>query len=112
MRSSELINSARQLVEVPKTIMVYYGNVQLIADVMYVNNVPFLILLSNYIHYSTATAIDNMKADTLELGLKNIIRCYTIYGFNIVVILLDLQFKMLRDRNKVEVTINIISKGE
>lgn len=53
-----------------------------------------------------------MKAETLETSLRNIIKCYAIQGFNVVVILVDMQFKPLKDRNQVGVAVNIISKGE
>ena len=68
--------------------------------------------ISNHIYYGSANAIDNMKANTLELGLQNLVRCYAIRGFNVVVIMVNIQFKPLKDRNKLGVAINFVSKGE
>ena len=82
------------------------------VDILYVNRVPFLTSISNYIHYGSANTVDNMKADILEMGLKNLVQYYAIRGFLVVVILVDIQFKSLKDRNKVSIAINFVSKGE
>ena len=79
---------------------------------VHLNGVIFLTLISNHIHCGTANAIDNMKEDALEVGLKNIVKCYAIRGFNAVVILVYIQFKILKDRNRVGVSVNIVSWGE
>ena len=100
MKSSQPIDGNSQLVEVPPTIKTHYGNVQLAADVAHVNEVPFLTSLSNHMHYGSANAVHNMKADALEDGLKNLVRCYAIRCFTVVVILVDMQFKSLKDRKK------------
>ena len=79
---------------------------------LHVNDVPFLTSISNHMHYGTYKAVDIMKAPTLEDRLKNIIQCYAARGFAIRVIFLDLQYKSLKDRNMLGVTINIVSRGE
>jgi len=84
------VNVDTQWVELPPTIKTHYGNVQLVVDVLHVNEVLFLISISNHIHYGSANAIDNMKANTLELGLQNLVRYYAIRGFNVVVIMVDI----------------------
>ena len=53
-----------------------------------------------------------MKADTLEKGLRSLMRCYTTRGFKVVVMLVDVQFKTLKDRNKLGTVVNIVSRGE
>lgn len=42
MRFSSPVDSQSQLTEIPKTIKMYYDNVQLSADILYVNEVLFL----------------------------------------------------------------------
>ena len=90
----------------------HQSNIQLATNILHINDIPFLTSISNYIHYSTANTGSNMKANTLELGLQNIVRFCAICRFNIVIILVDIQFKSLKNRNKISVMINIMSKGE
>ena len=85
---------------------------ELAVDVLHVNDAPFLASMSNHLHYGTSNAVDNMKAATLEIGLKNIIRSYAIRGFSIGIIFIDVQFKALKDRNGLGVAIGIVSRGE
>ena len=40
------------------------------------------------------------------------VRCNDIRGFNVVVIMLDDQFKSIKDRNRVAVPINLVRWGE
>ena len=92
MKRSDAIDVNKQTVELPNTILTYYGNVQLAADVLHVNDVPFLTSISNHFHHGTCKAVDNMQASSLEEGLKNVIRSYAIRGFSIGIIFLDVQF--------------------
>ena len=43
--SSELIDSNSQLITVLETIKLYYGNIQLAANILNMNNIPFLTFL-------------------------------------------------------------------
>ena len=79
---------------------------------MHINNVLFLTSISNHIHYSTANTLDNMKVATREDSLKNVMRNYAMRGFSMGVIFLDIQFKYVKDRNLLRVTINIVSREE
>lgn len=60
---------------------------------MNLNDFPFLTCALEYVHYRTSHTIENLEFDALEIVLKNVIRCYSIRGFNIVVKLVDTQFK-------------------
>ena len=83
---------------------------QIAADVLHANDVPFMTSMSNHMHYGIYNAIDNLKADDLESGLKKI-RCYVIRGFNVVVVLVDIHFKCLKDRNMLGKPMNVVSRG-
>ena len=74
------------------------NNVEMSADVMLLNEVP--------------CAVDNIICTALEKELINVIRCYVVRGFNIILITVDMQFKSLKDRNKVGVKFNVVSKSE
>lgn len=77
----------------------YYRNAQLVVNIMHVNNVLFLVSICNYLYYSTTKAVDNMKALTLEDRLRNII-------------FLLIQFKYMKDRNLLGITISIVHHRE
>ena len=98
-----------QLLEVPDQIMNCYKNIELLADVLHINNMSFLTSISEDSRYGAISALDNLKCNTLEHGLKYVRRAYAIRGFNIIVITLDMQFKALKDENLVGMQINVAS---
>ena len=57
----------------------------------------FNFYLKLYALWYIANTVDNLKTDTLESGLKNMSWYYTIRGLNVVVVLVDIQFKYLKD---------------
>ena len=42
------------------------------------NNILFLTSISEYIHYGTVGALDNITVKKLETELKNVVRSYTV----------------------------------
>jgi hypothetical protein len=97
---------------VPTTILDYYSDITLSVDVMHVNQVPFLISLSDHVHYGTIRALDSMKIPNMEDEIKRIIRLYAVRGFHIKYILVDIQFKAIKDRGNLEAIVNVVGKGE
>ena len=82
------------------------------ASTLCVNNVTFLTSTSNHMHYGTSNAIDNLKIIPLEEGSKNAIQWYVLRGFKVVAVLVDIQFKCLKDRNKLRTPVNVVIRGE
>jgi hypothetical protein len=97
---------------VPTTILDYYTDVSLSVDVMHVNQVPFLVSISEHIHYGTIRGLDSMKIPTLEEEINRIIRAYSVRGFNVKYVLVDIQFKAIKDRALLDAIVNIVAKGE
>jgi hypothetical protein len=97
---------------IPTTILNYYKDVSISVDVMHVNKVPFLVSISEHIHYGTISALDSMKIPILEEEIKRIIRMYTVRGFYVKHILVDIQFKAIRDRGLLDANVNVVAKGE
>ena len=89
-----------------------HSDMKLSAGVMHVNDVPWIMSISKNIHYRTASAADNFKFANLELELPNAERVCTVQCLNIVLITLDIQFKSLKNRNKLGLVINIINRGK
>ena len=97
---------------VPTTILDYYTDVSISVDVMHVNQVPFLISVSEHIHYGTINGLNSMKIPVLEDEIKRIIRLYSVRGFNVKHILVDIQFKAIKDRGLIDAIVNVVAKGE
>ena len=91
------LNTHLQKVKVPSTIRTYYNDTEISTNVIHLNNTLFFTLVSEGIHHRTVLAVDNLERDTLERGLKHIVRAYSIRGFHIILILGDIQFKLLKD---------------
>ena len=65
-------------IDAPKSTMKFYKDVELSADVMHGNDVLFLTTMSENMHYGKISALDNLKCQSLEFELKNVIRHYAI----------------------------------
>jgi len=108
----EGVDNTLRKIDIPRIIKQFFNNVVLSTNVMFLNDVPFLTTISEYIHYSTANAVDNLKCLLLEYQFKNVVRSYAIREFRIVMIMVDPQFKALKDRNLIGVPFNVASKEE
>ena len=67
------------------------------ADVMFVNGIPFLTTLSRKIQLRTAEFLPSRTASQLSKSLKKVMRLYYRGGFNVRVILMDMEFVKLAD---------------
>ena len=90
MRQSNPIDDNNQVVEVSPSMLTHYMSVKLAADILHVNDVPFLISAANHLHYGTATAVDNIQSPTLEIGLRIIVRSYYVRGLNVGIMFLGI----------------------
>ena len=102
------------LVELPLTILNYYKDVVLSIDILFVNRIPFIATISRNIHYGTIAPLPNMKIETLEREIEWVMRGYSTRGFSMSVktILVDLQFKAIKDRNNLPVRTSVCSRDE
>ena len=66
--------------------------VTLTADIMYVNNLPFVITYGRYIGLIMAKFMPNRTATQLAHNLKRIISLYSRAGFIIQTIFMDMEF--------------------
>jgi hypothetical protein len=101
------------LIPLPKSVEDHYKDVTLAVDVMHVNKIPFLVSVSRKIHYGTANAIHSMKIPVMEEAIKSIIKAYETRGFTVKFLIVDIQFRGIKDRNNLEgVIVNIVSRDE
>jgi len=73
-----------------------HRQVALETNIMYINEVPFIITTSRNIHFCTAELIKNEKADTIATLIKQVIQMYQRRGFTIRQIHGDGQFEHIK----------------
>ena len=87
--------------------------VVLSIDIMYVNDIPFLMTISRDLQFGSAQALSDETYKSIYGALHKIIKVYLHYGFCVTHILGDGQFENL-DPSKIVpgVTLNIVARSE
>ena len=93
-RKPEHVNT--EIVAIPREILEIQKCVTLVADVMFVNKVPFLISSSRNINLTTIEHVPHPTASKLALLLHRIIRVYARAGFRVQTILMDNEFEKVK----------------
>ena len=75
--------------ELPAEMLEKYGDETLAVDIMYINEIPFVMTMSRAIHFGTAELMKNEKISTIMIALKQLIEAYKARGFQIRHILAD-----------------------
>ena len=73
---------------------------------MFLNVIPFLASVSEYIHCGAANAVENLKCFSLEYQVKSVTLSYDVRVFRVVLIGVDAQLKALKNRNECGVAFN------
>ena len=81
---------------VPTKILQLYQNVVLAIDLFFVNNLPFLHTVSEYIKFHTTEHMITRDGDTIMQGLEKAIAVYNRRGFKIDTITADPEFDKLQ----------------
>ena len=98
---------------IPIAIMEQYRDVTISADIMKVNNIPFLTTISKHIKFGSTGRLDDMKHATLLRHFTTIIKVYQLRGFRVTLLLADNQFASLStDLATLGVATNIVSRDE
>ena len=96
-----------------KSILEYSLTLTLYINVMFVNQVALLITVFRKIHYGTIHGLTSMKILVLEIAIKNIVKSYAVKGIMVKFVLVNLQFKVIKDRNNIDgVNINVVFRDE
>ncbi len=83
--------------EIPKDFFTRHNRVTLVADIMFVNGIPFLVSASRSINLITIEHAPQCTASKLGLLLNRIIRVYARAGFQVQTILMDNEFEKVQD---------------
>ena len=83
--------------EIPRDSYVLHKFVTLVGDVMFVNNIPFLLTLSREFKFGTVEFLPNRTAPQLGKLLTKVLRLYALRGFIVRVVLMDMEFEKVQD---------------
>jgi hypothetical protein len=101
------------LIPIPLAIMEQYRKIILCVDVMKVNKMPFLVMMSRVIKFGTVAWLKNVKAPTLLEHIKEVRNIYIKRGFMVEIVEVDGQFEPLRgELAALGVTLNKCSREE
>jgi hypothetical protein len=99
-----------ELVDIPQALVDNQKNVTLVADVMFVNGVPFLVSSSRNIMLTTIEHAPDCKAPKLGYLIHRIMNTYACAGVNVHTILMDNEFEKIKDH--VHATLNTPAASE
>jgi len=95
--------------ELPKK----HGDVTLAMDIMYINEIPFVMTTSWAIHFGTAELIKNKKISTIMIAIKQVIEAYKARGLQVRHILADGKFEHAQKHTEqMGIMLNITSHDE
>ena len=99
--------------ELPTEIIEHHRNVTLEVDIMYINEIPFVVTTSKSIHFHTAELIKNEKTATIATSIKQVLQLYRKRGFDVQCLHGDRQFEHIKKHFTDEaITINITGRNE
>ena len=104
--------SSQEIVPLPKTIEETYSDVTLACDVMRGNGIPFVVTISQDIHYGTAAVLPSMKLNILESAVTGVMKSYMLQDFTVRQIFVDKQFEGLKNKMNNQVIVNVVSAEE
>ena len=103
---------ATDFVAIPRDFVLMHKSVTLVADVMFVNNVPMLVTLSRGIKFRTTEHVPRRTAKQLSKSLKRVIRLYNRGGFAVQTILMDMEFDKVAPHLEGDVVVNTSAARE
>jgi len=83
-----ILNSLENM---PNELLTEHGNVTIAIDIMYINEIPFMMTTSRAIHFGTAEMIKNETNLTIIKSIQQIIDTYHGRGFRVKHVLGDRQ---------------------
>ena len=86
-----------EYVQIPRDFVELHNYVTLVADVMFVNGLPFLVTSSRGISLVTIEYLPSRTAKRLALTLERVIKVYTRGGFVVQTMMMDMEFEKLVD---------------
>jgi hypothetical protein len=85
-----------QVSNLPVEVMARYREVTLCADIMFINNVPYLITVSRNLRFGTTMKLENKSGKTVMQELLRVLQVYRGGGFTVTVVATDQEFNYMR----------------
>ena len=103
----------KDYIKIPKAIMEKHQDVELCADIMFIQGLAFLTTISKRIKYRTIEFIEKRNEKVLNKGFDNVFRIYNKAGFRITELHVDPEFKFLKEVMKdIDIELNCSSAQE
>ena len=99
-------------VSIPAQIVELNKHITLVADVMFVNGLPFFITLSRKIRFLTVQYVPRRTAGELANALKTTLKLYHRAGFRPSTALMDGEFDKIKEKVMDWIVINTTAKNE
>jgi hypothetical protein len=84
-------------IRIPRALLERHQRVTLAVDVMFVNGVPFLVSISRGFNLVPAEYTPSCAAKRLAAGIRRVMDLYSREGFYVGMVLMDNDFKKLRN---------------
>jgi hypothetical protein len=98
-------------VAIPRDFFEKHNCITLVADIMFVNLVPFLVSALRSLNLITIKHAPQQTASKIAYLLQRIVRVYNRAGFTVQTILMDNEFEKVRDHVPT-VNLNLPAAGE
>jgi hypothetical protein len=99
-----------EYMQILQAILDCFQLVSLAADIMFVNDVPFLVSVARGLNLVTAKHTPFRTANNLAAGINRVMALYSCGGFHVGTILMDRELKKLRDLMPKIVVNNTVAK--
>ena len=99
-------------VAIPRDFLKLHTHVTLVADVMFVNNIPFLVTLSRGIKFVTAEHVRSRTAKQLAKSIKRVMQLYGRAGMIVQTVLMDMEFDKTVDELSDRTVVNTSAAQE
>jgi hypothetical protein len=98
---------------VPRSIMDQHRDVTICIDIMFVNQIPFLVTISRAIKFGTVEVLKNRKHPTILQAIKNVNALYKNRGFRLMTGHTDNEFEPMRGNLlDLGIELNVVSNDE
>jgi hypothetical protein len=84
-------------VKIPQDFMELHKYLTIVADVMFVNGLPFLVTLSRGISLVTIKFLPSRTAKQLASSVERVVRIYGRAGFIVQTSMMDMEFEKLKE---------------
>ena len=110
MPSKLIINALYYL---PEGMLEDHGNVTLSTDIIYINNIPFIVTTSRAIHFGTVKMIKDKRKAIIIRSLQQVFDTYHRRGLKVSHILVDMKFKCITKYMELTgITVNTIPRNK